>query len=163
MIASKVTIMPDTFKRNRVSKNQAAHLKRQKVKELIASRPYMSYIPIQDFMDFTGVKYNGNMSDILRRMVEAGTVVREQIGGTAKQPRWGYALAGQVKKTMVRGDIPGQVYTIPRPDKPTPPYTRPNATDILKLAKDFVWETGSNDLKEFVDWCERWQSNEIQP
>lgn len=110
-------------------------------------------------------KVSGFMSHLISNQKQP--VKRRKQDGTWRYYATNYRMPYErVKEQYIDEDGKKFGTIVPEPEKPIPagvavsilePPTA--ATEhIIALAKDFVWETGNHDIREFVKWIENHES-----
>lgn len=139
MDASKVTVSPDTLRFTKMSRGRKAKLRRQNIVDLINSKPYGTPITLAEFGSVTQLSIAGAYS-LIETMVKHGVVSKDKLDGN----RYTYRVNGAVWVTK-------------QPETSPELAPKPTVTDseLRQLAKEFYWQTASNDLHEFVAWLEQ--------
>ena len=138
MDASKVTVSPDTLRFQKMDKGRKAKLRRQNVIDLIKSKPYGTPITLAEFGAAAQLS-TGAAHSLIGTMVKHGVISQDTLGSR----RYAYR-------------VNGAVWVSKKPLTAQPPQKATGAAiEVAQLAKEFYWETASNDLHEFVRWLER--------
>ena len=147
MDASQVTISPDTLRFKPMSKGKRTKLRRQAVIDLIKSKPYGTPIILAEFSAVTQLKGTAAAWGLVKTMLKHGTISRDEVG----PKKYAYRVNGSVRTTKL----------LPPPAQPTAPTTEIKPTldlnklayrTLVEVAKEYYWETASNDLHGFVEW-----------
>jgi hypothetical protein len=170
--ASKVEITPQTraIVNESISSKKRKKLREQAVIDLINSKPAGTKLTYPDFMQVTNLEH-GSTGKFLANMVEEGKIGRIMLGPIAKNG-FSYYVAVKGKKleqptmapthTAAKESAVEQVQPIS--EEPIKETNHINVSHISELqiasalvekyAKDYYWETTSNDIKGFVKWMD---------
>lgn len=138
MDASKVTVSPETLRFQKMSKGRKAKLRRQNVIDLIKGKPYGTPITLADFCAVTQLS-TGSAYSLIQTMVKHGTISKDKLDGR----KYAYRVNGAVWVT--------------KKSQPAHSTSEPidTAVEAVRLAREFHWQTSSNDLHEFVAWLDQ--------
>lgn len=95
MLASKVTVLPETLEASKLTQSRRKQLRRESVKALIQSKPLGKRILQSQFMEVTGIKHSGQMSTFLKAMERDGEIQSDRI----TRRRVTYLVPGEVTVT----------------------------------------------------------------
>lgn len=148
MEASKVEVREELIKFKPISNKAKNALRKQRIKDLIERRPYMSRINSLDMAEAAQLSPAGAWAMALR-MVQQGEIVKHNLSAKT----YAFTLNPPVTVTAPA--------TVNRPAEaskaaeaaPTGPESTTQAT-LVQYAKDFAWKTGSDSLREFVAYMD---------
>lgn len=119
----------------RPARDQDSKITRQSVLAYVGAHPDQTAIEISAGLGFTDEKERRRVTNTLSRLVMQNSV--------------------ETSGERFSGFKPGSGYHYRIKEQPAPKEIAPAPNvDVVTIAKDFYWQTGSNDLKEFVTWYE---------
>lgn len=163
--ASKVTVNPVTYEKQKVLTNkQRRKLRQRKVIELIQDTPAGQYLTATAFAEATGIDYF-SVNKFINRMLRDGLIARE---GHPKAYTYFIPVKGKkISKPIVdKASEVAQELVVPTTEVPhyerhlSPVMTELTEQDIkakivADMAKAYYWETTDNSLRGFVKWAEK--------
>lgn len=159
MEASRITVSQKTLESSSLKRGDKTRIRKQLALDYISRKPYSSPINLHDLGAELGTS-SANAWTILQTLVKEGKLVKQDSG-----LRKVYLLVGPVRTKQLAKAPTTTVDKEPTP----PPALEPTGPDLravryaqqldagmamMQFAKDFYWETTSNNLHEFVEWLE---------
>lgn len=148
MEATRVTIAPKTLAEygRPLKHGEKSKIRRQLVLDYLRDRPYMEKTDLKEVARLTQMS-SGNVSSLLNQMVKRGQLYKTELS----LKRYNFSVQPPVKTNKLKLlELPSAA-----PLQPSHVPARP----IADLAKQFFWETGSLDLKEFIKWYDQNESH----
>lgn len=145
MEASKLTISPERLRFDPMTKGKRAKLRHQNILDLINSKPAGTPISLLDFTRVTGSK-DATVHAMLKTMIKWGVIIRVPSEGNNRS--YCYTVVG---KAVTKAQAQPAPVDTRGDDEPK----RAQATKtITEYAKEFVWESNSDSLRDFVKWMD---------
>lgn len=181
MEATKVTITRETMTKNKLTPKQKTRLLENKIIELIKSKPAGTPLSYADFGAVIDQSVGGAFS-VITRMLRDGKIGRVENEIKSGHSRYSYYVITSKGKKLEIPEAPkteqpvaalavkgsaAQQHSVDEPKEESPKQATAEQPTVVRqmneadvkaaivesLAKEFYWETTSNSLHEFVEWC----------
>lgn len=162
MFASKVTIDPRLTQYSKLSLVKRKKLRKQAIIDLIKSKPYGTFINIEEFKQITQLNANSAVYNILREMRKEGKLTVDD----SNPHHYIYYVHGDVHTVKqpdqmidVERETPNEPETIIEPQFDTfPPIAEVKTWNFKQLENEamrFDFYKPGSFLRDFLDWLKQ--------